>query len=219
MRLLIVDDSEELLDLLGRSFGGEGHELRLAKSLGEARRHLQDFFPDTIILDVELPDGSGVDFCRELRAQGKNWPVLLLTAHGAVHERVAGLDAGADDFLPKPFALAELRARVRALGRRGPVERPVSIVIAGVEIDLGARRAFLEGREVPVTAREWAVLEFLLSRRGRVVSREAILEGVWGDADEGASASLDVIMARLRRKLGGSLVRTVRGEGYVVDEG
>jgi len=96
-------------------------------------------------------------------------------AHGAVHERVAGLDAGADDFLAKLFAIAELRARVCALGRRGPLERPTSLQLAGVEIDLAARRAFVSGREVPVTGREWAVLELLLSRRGRVVARDTIL--------------------------------------------
>jgi two-component system OmpR family response regulator len=217
MRLLVVDDSAELLDLLVKSFASEGHELRTARNLAEARAALHDFLPEVIVLDVELPDGSGVELCRELRARQEHCPVLLLTAHGAVHERVAGLDAGADDFLTKPFAVAELRARVRALGRRGPIERPTALVLAGIELDLGARRAFVEQTEVPVTGREWALLEFLLSRRGRVVSRDAILEVVWGDVTEGASASLDVIMARLRRKLGVQLIRTVRGEGYAID--
>ena len=217
MRLLLVDDSAELLDLLVKSFASEGHELRTARNLAEARRALGDFLPDVVVLDVELPDGSGVELCREMRGKQEHIPVLLLTAHGAVHERVAGLDAGADDFLTKPFAVAELRARVRALGRRGPIERPAALLLGGVQLDLGARRAFIDGREVPVTGREWALLEFLLSRRGRVVSRDAILEVVWGDASEGASASLDVIMGRIRRKLGGRLVRTVRGDGYAID--
>ena len=217
MRLLVVDDSAELLDLLVWSFAGEGHEVRTATNLAEARRVLADFVPEVIVLDVELPDGSGVELCRELRERKEHCPVLLLTAHSAVHQRVAGLDAGADDFLAKPFAVAELRARVRALGRRGPMERPTALTLAGVELELGARRAFVDGREVPVTGREWALLEFLLSRRGRVVAREAILEVVWGDANQGASASLDVIMGRIRRKLGPRLIRTVRGEGYVID--
>jgi len=197
--------------------GHDGHEVRCAAAVTVARDLLRDFVPDVIVLDVELPDGSGVEFCRELRRAGHRWPVLLLTAHGEVHERVAGLDAGADDFLPKPFAVAELRARVRALGRRGPLERPTSLLLAGVEVDLAARRAFVSGREVPVTGREWAVLELLFSRRGRVVARDTILEVVWGDLSEGANSSLDVIMGRIRRKLGNALVRTVRGEGYVID--
>ena len=217
MRLLVVDDSVELLDLLVRTFASEGHELRTASSLAEARRALVGFAPEVVVLDVELPDGSGVELCRELREKEEHCPVLLLTAHSAVHERVAGLDAGADDFLPKPFAVAELRARVRALGRRGPIERPAALAVAGVALDLASRRAFAGEREVAVTAREWALLELLLSRRGRVVAREAILDIVWGDASEGASASLDVIMGRIRRKLGGQLIRTVRGEGYVID--
>jgi DNA-binding response OmpR family regulator len=217
MRLLVVDDSSELVDLLVRSFASEGHELRTARDLDSARQALTDFVPEVVVLDVELPDGSGVDFCRELRDAGRIWPVLLLTAHGAVHERVAGLDAGADDFLTKPFAVAELRARVRALGRRGPIERPSALSIAGVELDLAARRAFAAGGEVPVTGREWALLELLLSRQGRVVWGGTRLEVVWGELSEGASASLDVIMARIRRKLGSQLIRTVRGEGYVID--
>jgi len=213
----VVDDHSELLDLLRRALGHDGHEVRCASTATLARGQLRDFVPDVIVLDVELPDGSGVEFCRELRRVGRRWPVLLLTAHSEVRERVAGLDAGADDFLPKPFAVAELRARVRALGRRGPLERPTSLQFAEVEVDLAARRAFVSGREVPVTAREWAVLELLFSRRGRVVARDTILEVVWGDLSDGANSSLDVIMGRIRRKLGNALVRTVRGEGYVID--
>ena len=219
MQLLVVDDSPDLLDLVKRSFEREGHEVRVAPTLERARSQVRAKVPDVLVLDVELPDGSGVELCRELRSAHAYFPILLLTAHGEVHERVAGLDAGADDFLAKPFAVAELRARVRALARRGPLERPAVVRVGTVELDMTARRALQGERELPVTAREWAVLDLLVSRAGRVVSRSTILESVWGEESEGASASLDVIMARLRRKLGSDALRTVRGEGYVVDVG
>lgn len=218
MRLLLVDDATDLLDLVTRSLSRDGHEVQTAVTLEQARQLLSTSTPDVVILDLELPDGSGIDLCRQLRQAGNTVPVLLLTAHGEVHRRVTGLDAGADDFVAKPFAMAELRARVRALGRRGPMDRPSTIELGTLMIDLASRRAFDAGREIPVTGREWAVLELLLGRRGRVVSRAAILEVVWGDEGEGANASLDVIMMRIRRKLGTSLIRTVRGEGYVIDQ-
>lgn len=216
MDILVVDDAPELLDLLARALGRDGHEVRCAASVADAQAATAEWRPELFILDVELPDGTGVELCRALRRQGVRTPILILTAHGEVHERVAGLDAGADDFLAKPFAVAELRARVRALARRGPIERPTAITLGDVELDLGAHRAARAGAEIPITAREWAVLELLIARAGRIVARTSILEIVWGDASEGASASLDVIMARIRRKLGPDAVRTVRGEGYVV---
>lgn len=216
MHVLVVDDHDEVLDLLVRALERDGHVTSRARSLAEARDGVMAY-PDVIVLDVALPDGSGIDLCRELRRGGCLAPILLLTAHSGVPERVAGLEAGADDFLGKPFAVAELRARVRALGRRGPLERPSLVEVAGVELDLGARRARRAGAEIPLTAREWAVLELLLSRRGRVVSRAEALEVIWGEVSDGASASLEVMVARIRRKLGPGLIRTVRGEGYALD--
>ena len=217
MNVLVVDDSPELLDLLERALVRDGHEVRVAATIAEARTRIAAAAPDLMVLDVALPDGTGIDLCRELRDGGARWPILLLTAHGEVPKRVAGLDAGADDFLAKPFAIAELRARVRALGRRGPIERPTAIQLGDARLELGSRRATIGEREIPITAREWEILEVLVTRRGRVVPRATILELVWGDASESASASLDVIMARIRRKLGGDAIRTVRGEGYAAD--
>ncbi len=217
MELLVVDDSLELLELLERALTRDGHEVRIATTVAEARARIDTAAPELMVLDVALPDGTGIDLCRELRDQGARWPILLLTAHGEVPKRVAGLDAGADDFLAKPFAIAELRARVRALGRRGPIERSVAIELGNARLELGTRRATIAGREVPITAREWEILELLITRAGRVVPRSTILELVWGDAGESASASLDVIMARIRRKLGSEAIRTVRGEGYVAE--
>src|SRR5689334_4474998 len=123
MHLLIVDDHPELLDLVQRALARDDHVVHTAKTLADARGAIAERPPDVLILDLALPDGTGIDLCRELRRSGATFPILLLTAHGEVPQRVAGLDAGADDFLAKPFAMAELRARVRALGRRGPSER------------------------------------------------------------------------------------------------
>lgn len=217
MELLLVDDSLEVLDLVQRALERDGHEVRLATTIARAREQIAAAHPDVLILDVALPDGTGIDLCRVLRSEGVRCPILLLTAHGEVPKRVAGLDAGADDFLAKPFAIAELRARVRALGRRGPIDRPTAIELADTRLDLAARRAVRGGADVPLTAREWAVLELLVARRGRVVPRSTILEMVWGEISDGANSSLDVIMGRIRRKLGPNALRTVRGEGYAVD--
>lgn len=216
MQILVVDDHHEVRDLLVRALGRDGHRVHASASLAEARATLAQLAPDVIVLDLGLPDGSGEDLCRELRRRERAVPILLLTAHGEVPRRVAGFEAGADDFLAKPFAVAELRARVRALGRRGPLHRPVVIRLGDVELDLAARRARRGARDVPITAREWAVLELLASRSGRVASRLAILDAVWGDDSDAASASLDVIVGRIRRKLAPSVVRTVRGEGYAL---
>lgn len=217
MRILVVDDEHDVSDLVGRALQREGHLVRLAGSLAEAEAAVVDAVPELVVLDMVLDDGSGLDLCKGFRRRGLHMPVLLLTAHGEVPRRLEGFDAGADDFLAKPFAIAELRARVRALGRRGPILRPAIATFGEIELDLTARRARRAGAEVPVTAREWAVLELLLVRRGRLVTRGDILESVWGDGSDAASASLDVIVARIRRKLGSDAIRTVRGEGYAID--
>jgi two-component system, OmpR family, response regulator len=215
MRVLIVDDHAEVRDLLLRSLRGEAHEVAVAATAAEAQARIAACALDVIVLDVALPDGSGIDLCRDLRHTGTATPVLLLTAHASVAERVAGLDAGADDFLGKPFAVSELRARVRALGRRGPALRPRSVRCGDAQLDFLARRAERACTEVPLTAREWSLLELLAARAGRFVARAEILELVWGgEAD--ATASLDVLVARIRRKLGEGVLRTMRGHGYAL---
>ena len=215
MRVLVVDDHEEVRDLLLRSLRRDGHEVASASTVSEARDRLHDDVMDVVVLDVALPDGSGIDLCRALRGEGVGTPVLLLTAHAAVPERVAGLDAGADDYLVKPFAVSELRARVRALGRRGPELRPLEIRSGEARLDFRARRAERAGTEVPLTAREWSLLELLAARGERVVARAEIIELLWRDASAGAS-SLEVLVARIRRKLGEQALRTMRGYGYAL---
>jgi DNA-binding response OmpR family regulator len=216
--LLLVDDHPELLALVSRALQRDDHVVVESTSLESARSELSARQPDLIILDVALPDGSGMDLCRELRRAGSRVPILLLTAHGEVPQRVQGLDAGADDFLAKPFAMAELRARVRALGRRGPVQRSKVWCLGAVELDFGERRALVGDQEVPLTAREWSLLEVLVNRAGRVVSRSELLETVWGEDTDSASASMDVIIARVRRKLGAAILRTVRSQGYAIGQ-
>lgn len=217
MRLLVVDDHPELLDLVQRALQRDDHLVQTAASLAAARAALAERTPDLLILDLALPDGTGIALCRELRCAGATFPILLLTAHGEVPQRVAGLDAGADDFLAKPFALAELRARVRALSRRGPATRSSVLTLGEVVLDFGGRTARIAGQEVPLTAREWSLIELFASRLGRLITRVDLLEAVWGEVSESASASLDVMIARLRRKLGLSNLRTLRGEGYVLE--
>ncbi len=220
MRVLVVEDSAPTRGLLARSLGDAGMTVTTAARFSTGLRTATMAEFDVIVLDLMLPDGDGLDLCRELRAGGVTTPILCLTARADVADRVQGLDAGADDYLRKPFALAELQARIRALARRGG-QSASQLEAGSVRIDFAARRLSRGGREVPLTAREWAVLELLASRAGRLVSRAHLLEHAWHRASPAASDSLDVILSRLRRKLGdpeqGCTVRTVRGEGFVFE--
>ena len=213
MRVLVIDDEADVRSVVARALKADGHTVTTAADLETARERIVEG-TDLLVLDLRLPDGFGLDLCRELRGEGATLPILVLTALSHVALRVEGLDAGADDFLAKPFAVAELRARVRALGRRGALPRGLIYQHEEVELDFAGRTAKRADREVAVTAKEWAILEMLARRAGRVVSRSELLEGVWGDASETAAASLEVLVGRLRRKLGADLIRTLRGEGY-----
>jgi len=222
MRILVVEDHPETRQLLQRVLREAGHEPEAASDLASARRKLAEGRQEALILDWMLPDGSGADFCRELRARHETIPILILTARGDVGDRVVGLDSGADDYLRKPFAVAELLARVRALTRRGTRLLEAVVCLGSVEVRLEERRVRAGGRNVPLTAREFAILELLLRNRGRPVSRSTILLSVWGEENESASSSLEVLIARLRRKLspegGEGPIRTHRGFGYAVGE-
>ncbi len=220
MRVLVADDDDELRALVLTALGREGHETIQAGTAGLALELARQERFDVLVLDVMFPDGTGLDVCKRLRADGVATPILFLSARGAVSARVDGLEAGADDYLAKPFALRELLLRVRALGRRGPARTDGTIERDGLRIDLAARRAFRGEREIPLTAREWDVLAALAAHGGRVLSFDDLLERAWGDSSEGARNSLEVIIGRIRRKVDApgreSLIRTVRGHGYAL---
>jgi two-component system, OmpR family, response regulator len=221
MRVLVVEDDAETAEFIARAARSSGMAAEIAGDLAEASWHLEQGLFDVLVLDVMLPDGDGLAFCRELRAAGRPTPILFLSARGTVAARVDGLSAGGDDYLVKPFAVRELVARLRALGRRGAIARPQHLVLGPTSLDLQARRAERAGVEVPITAREWQVLEVLLSRAGRTVAYDDVLEAAWGDVSERARASLEVIVARLRKKLdpsgAQSAIHTVRSLGYRLD--
>lgn len=222
-RVVVVEDDAETRRFVVRALEEEGLEVRSVGRAEGARALLLDPGADVVILDVGLPGASGVELCSEIRREGFGVPILMLTARSDVGSRVEGLEAGADDYLGKPFALAELKARVRALLRRVRPGSAESVVQhADIRIDLRRRRAFRGEEEIPLTRRELDLLVRLVRARGVVVPREILLEDVWGRETPEAAASLEVIVSRLRRKLpragGSSLVRNVRGVGYALDE-
>lgn len=220
MRILVVEDHLETKKLLDRVLREGGYFVDGAGDLKTASQKLLEGGYAAAVVDLMLPDGSGLDLCREMRARRDSTPVLVLTARGEVEDRVLGLDAGADDYLRKPFAVAELLARVRALLRRGPrLDTPV-VSFGPLEIRLAERRVLLSGTEVALTAREFDILEVLLRHRGRVVTRANILQAVWGAGSATGEGSLDVLLGRLRRKLssagGEDPILTHRGLGYSI---
>jgi DNA-binding response OmpR family regulator len=216
MRVLVVDDHREVLELVERALGRDQHQVFTAGSAERALEELSAQRPEIVVLDLGLPDGSGEDLCRKMRSSSENPAILVLTAQSAVASRVRCLDAGADDYLTKPFAVAELRARVRALSRRTQLAAPRVWRHGGVVLDFPARRALVGTREAPITAREWAILDCLAREGGRVVPRQQLLEQVWARVDAAAAASLEVLIGRIRRKLGSDAVRTSRGGGYAL---
>jgi two-component system OmpR family response regulator len=222
MRLLIADDDVKLLTALARGLRGEGYAVDVAATGDAALLQARVYDYDAVILDVMMPPPDGVAVCRALREGGRWSPVLMLTARDAVSDRVQGLDAGADDYLVKPFDFGELVARLRALLRRGAPERPAVLTVGDLEVDPATRTVTRADRAVALTAREFAVLEFLSRRAGHVVSRTDLLEHVWDQNYEGSTNIVDVYVGYLRRKLeepfGRPLIRTVRGAGYVLGE-
>jgi len=218
MRLLIVEDDPELSSVLIRGFGEHGVESQHAATVAAAREHAMLGTFDVLVLDVMLPGGSGFELCRELRRNGRTTPILLLTARDTVDDRVVGLDAGADDYLTKPFAFRELLARVRALARRRPALVPQVVRVADLEVDLSSHRVRRGGRTVELTAKEFALLECLALHADQVMDRGAITAHVWDDNHDPFTNVLEVLVRRLRRKIDDDfqpkLIHTVRGAGY-----
>ena len=221
MRVLVVEDSPPTRELLMHSLEKAGYSVAVASRFSTGIKLAAEEPFDILLIDVMLPDGDGFEMCRELRRTGVETPILFLTAKGEVDARVTGLDAGGDDYLRKPFALAELHARVRALTRRRGRAGPQVFRAGATKIDFSGRRMVIGDQDIPMTAREWAVLEILVGQQGRVAAREDLLDLCWQGAGARASGSLDVIVSRLRRKLaspgGGTTIRTIRGKGYVFE--
>ena len=218
-KLLVVEDDEHVRDAVTRALRFEGYEVHTAADGNEGLVRAIDVAPDAILLDVLMPGTDGLTVCRRLRERGDQTPILMLTARHEVTDRVAGLDAGADDYLVKPFALDELLARLRALLRRTSVTGEEDVLRADdLSLDPQRRQAWRGDRELELTKTEFDLLELLLANANIVVSREAIYERIWGFDFETSSKSLDVYISYLRRKTeeaGESrLIHTVRGVGY-----
>jgi two-component system response regulator MprA len=213
-RVLVVDDDPPLQRMLARTLSAEGFDVTVAADGGAALVAAERSAPDVIVLDVAMPAIDGLSVCRRLRGKGLATPILMLTARDAVADRVAGLEAGADDYLVKPFAIQELIARLHALTRRGKSSEPL-LSYADLTLDLAARTASRGGRPVELTGREVALLELLLREAGHVVTRDRALTEIWDGAAE--SNVVDRYVTRLRRKLGDPpLIRTLRGSGFVL---
>ena len=218
MRLLLIEDDPTLGEGLRDYLRADGHRVDWCERLA-ATEALRGEPYDALLVDWQLPDGSGLDWLRARRARGDATPALLLTARDRLDDRISGLDAGADDYLVKPFAPEELSARLRAVSRRSVAGIAQSRCRFGaVEVDLAARAAFVHGERMDLTAREWALLEALVLRAGRIVAKAELESLVHGSHSEVASNALEVHVSALRRKLGHDLIETVRGLGYRIDE-
>jgi DNA-binding response OmpR family regulator len=219
MHILVVEDDAPLAKIVKKSLESGGHTVDVAVDgqegldLGRQRTH------DAVVLDIQLPKVSGMDVCRRLREDGNRVPIIMLTARSAVADRINGLDAGADDYLPKPFSLAELQARLRALSRRGQPSSTEVMEAGPIALDPAARELRVNGVVVEMTGTELALLEHLMQNAGVVLSRDQLREHVWGDGPEPTSNVVDIYVHYVRRKLRAAglvddPIRTVRGLGY-----
>jgi DNA-binding response OmpR family regulator len=222
MRLLLVEDNERFAALLRQGLASAGFSVDVLTTVQEANGALESGRWDVIVLDRGLPDGDGIDVLAEMRRQGDSTPVLILTAHGNLKDRVNGLQSGADDYLVKPFALEELVARLQALLRRPGNLLGLALRLGNLTLDTVARQVFVDDRPISFSAREIAVLEHLLRRSGRVVAKTLLENSLYGPAQEVGSNAVEVHVHRLRRHLvetGASVqVHTVRGVGYMIGE-
>lgn len=226
VHILIIEDESKAAHALAQGFGAEGFHVVIAETGNDAVRCARDTTFDLVILDLGLPDRDGLDVLSALRALGMRAPVLAVTARDGIADRVAGLDAGADDYVVKPYSFAELLARVRALLRRGRATIAQRLVIGDLALDVATRRVARGGQQIALTAREHELLEYLMRHAGRAVSRTMLARDVWG---EGALLRatpidnvIDVQVARLRKKIDGPfqnrLLHTLRGVGFVLSE-
>ena len=216
MRVLLIEDEADIADALLRFLRAQGHAVDHAADLETARTAIAVADHGAILLDLALPDGSGLDLLRDLRRGGNRVPVLIATARDRISDRIAGLDAGADDYVVKPYDLAEVEARLRALARRASGDPAPESRVGGLTVDRAGARMFRDGNEIRLTSREWALFDALLSARGRVLSKQVLEERLYafGDAIEGNA--VEVYVSRLRTKLGADAIQTRRGLGYLI---
>jgi DNA-binding response OmpR family regulator len=222
MTILVVEDEQRMAELLRRGLAEEGHAVTAAATGDEGFEVARSYTFDLIVLDVMLPGMDGFEVARRLRAQHNRTPILMLTARDAVQDIVAGLDLGADDYLAKPFAFEVFLARVRALGRRGPIPHPASLEFADLAMDPATREVRRGERRIALTRTEFAILELLMRRSGQVVPRETIIDTVWGIGADVESNTLDAFVRLLRAKVEipgqPKRIHTIRGVGYALRE-
>ncbi len=216
MKILLIEDDLDLGNGVRIALADQGVDVIWVRRKEDALHQIDACVPELVLLDLGLPDGDGMSLMAYMRQQLKGIPVIILTARGTLQDRLSGLDAGADDYLVKPFVLAELLARVRALARRSYGFRDEVIDIRGLTLHVPTRRVTVSARNIELTASEYALLEILMLRTDRVLTRRFLEERVFG-SKENMSNALDVHMGNLRRKIGEGYVRTVRGVGYVID--
>ena len=223
MRILVIEDEPAAATVLARGLREHAYAVDVASDGDAALEQATTNDYDLVLLDVLLPRLSGLDVCRRLRAGGAAVPILMLTARGDLDHRVEGLDAGADDYLPKPYHFPELLARIRALLRRGPALASAVLTVADLSIDTRARKVERAGLRLQLTSKEFALLEYLARRQGEVVGRAEIAEHVWDDSFDPMSNLIEVYIQRLRRKVDDGhrvrLIRTRRGAGYTLEAG
>jgi len=217
MRVLVVEDEADLANTLGRALTEAHFAVDLAPDGEEAQFMLAEVAYDAVVLDLMVPKRSGWTLLQDLRRSGSRTPVLILTALDAVEDRVKALDLGADDYLPKPFAIAELVARLRALVRRATGNPSPVVAVGDITIDQAARIVYRSNAPVELTAREYAILELMVRHRGTLVTRSAICEHLYSESSDVFSNVIDVHVAALRRKLGPHVIQTRRGQGYIVN--
>jgi len=221
MRVLLVEDEPRMANVIAKGLREQSYAVDVAQDgdAGLYQTSINDY--DVIVLDVLLPLRDGYEVCRELRARGNATPILMLTARATVDDRLTGFDAGADDYLTKPFSFRELLARIRALLRRDSQLRPDILQIADLTIDSATHRVSRAGQDVPLTAKEYALIEYLARRAGQLVSRAEIAAHVWDDSFDPFSNTIEVYINRLRKKIDGNhrvkLLHTRRGEGYILE--
>ncbi len=222
MEILIVEDDQRMAALLERGLHGEGHRVFVAPDGRQGLEYAGVRTYDVIVLDVLLPFVDGFEVARRLRQRGDRTPILLLTAKDSPRDAVQGLDAGADDYLKKPFAFEELLARIRAVSRRGPIPGATVLRVGDLTLDPASHEVHRAQRKVGLTPREYQILELLIRRAGRVVPRDTLLDDIWGEAQDAEPNTVDVFVSSLRRKLESPgeerLIQTIRGVGFCLKE-